>query len=174
MFTPRKQWQLDRRTFLRGAGVSLALPWLEAMGLRSGSLSHAGEMTQAEIPRRSYFSVWGFFNNRAVPKETGKDYPLPAPFDVLKDYKNDFTLISGLKVQNGSHGGPGSFLTGVNHSNNNFRFISVDQQIAQFHKGKTRVPSLVLGSSRATGFGGPFWTATSWTAYGTPIAAEDR
>ena len=83
MFTPRKPWQLDRRTFLRSAGVSLALPWLEAMGARSGSLCHAGEMTPTEIPRRAYFSVWGFFNNRAVPKETGKDYSLPAPFDAL-------------------------------------------------------------------------------------------
>ena len=52
------------------------------MGLRSGSLTHAGEMAPAEIPRRVYFSVWGFFNNRAVPAETGKDYLLPAPFDV--------------------------------------------------------------------------------------------
>jgi hypothetical protein len=174
MFTPRKQWQLDRRTFLRSAGVSLALPWLEAMGLRSGSLTHAGEITEAEIPRRAYFSVWGFFNNRAVPKETGKDYALPAPFDVLKDYKDDFTLLSGLRVSDGSHSGPGSYLTGLNAPKNNIRLISVDQQIAEFHKGKTRVPSLVLGLSRSTGFGGPYWTATSWTAYGTPIAAEDR
>jgi hypothetical protein len=174
MFAPRKKWQLDRRTFLRSAGVSLALPWLEAMGLRSGSLCHAGEMSQAEIPRRAYFSVWGFFNNRSVPKETGKDYALPAPFDVLKDYKDDFTLFSGLRVWNGSHNGPGAFLTGMNAPINDIRQISVDQQIAEFHKGKTRVPSLVLGINRSTGFGGPYWTATSWTAYGTPIAAEDR
>ena len=65
-------------------------------------------------------------------------------------------------------------LTGLNAPGNNFRLISVDQQIAEFHKGKTRVPSLVLGINRSTGFGGPYWTATSWTAYGTPIAAEDR
>jgi hypothetical protein len=174
MFIQRKPWQLDRRTFLRGAGVSLALPWLEAMGLRSTSVVHAGEMTPDEIPRRAYFSVWGFFNNRNVPKETGKDYALPAPFDVLKDYKNDFTLFSGLRVSDGSHSGPGSYLTGLNAPGNNTRLISVDQQIAAFHKGKTRVPSLVLGMNRSTGFGGPYWTATSWTAYGTPIAAEDR
>jgi Protein of unknown function (DUF1552) len=174
MFTPRKPWQLDRRTFLRSAGVSLALPWLEAMGARSSSLCHAGEMTPTEIPRRAYFSVWGFFNNRAVPKETGKNYALPAPFDVLKDYRDDFTMISGLKVFNGSHSGPGAFLTGANAPGNTFRLISVDQQIAEHYKGKTRVPSLVLGLSRSTGFGGPYWTATSWTAYGTPIAAEDR
>ena len=174
MFTPRQQWKLDRRTFLRSAGVSLGLPWLEAMGLRSGSLCHAGEMAQAEIPRRAYFSVWGFFNNRNVPKETGKDYPLPAPFDVLKDYQNDFTLFSGLKVSVGSHSGPSAFLTGLNAPINSSRLISVDQQIAEFYKGKTRMPSLVLGINRSTGFGGPYWHATSWTAYGTPIGAEDR
>jgi hypothetical protein len=174
MFIQRNRWRLSRRTFLRSAGVSLALPWLEAMGLRSTSVTNAGEMAVTEIPRRAYFSVWGFFNNRAVPTETGKDYLLPAPFDVLKDYRNDFTLFSGLRVSEGSHSGPGAFLTGLNAPNNNVRLISVDQQIAAFHKGKTRVPSLVLGLYRSTGYGGPYWTATSWTANGTPIAAEDR
>ena len=138
MYIQRKRWRMSRRTFLQAAGVSLALPWLEAMGLRSGSVTNAGEMAAAEIPRRAYFSVWGFFNNRAVPKETGKDYPLPAPFEVLKDYKNDFTLFSGLRVADGSHSGPGAFLTGTNGPRNSFRLISVDQQIAAFHKGKTR------------------------------------
>jgi hypothetical protein len=174
MFIQRNRWRLSRRTFLQAAGVSLALPWLEAMGLRSGSVTNAGEMTNAEIPRRTYFSVWGFFNNRTVPKETGKDYPLPAPFDVLAEYKNDFTLFSGLRVFRGSHDGPGAFLTGANSPINSFRLISVDQQIAAFQKGKTRLPSLVLGLYRSTGFGGPAWNATSWTANGTPIAAEDR
>jgi hypothetical protein len=80
MFTPRKPWQLDRRTFLRfdrrypGAPVA-ARRW----GLRSGSLCHAGEMTQAEIPRRAYFLGLGLLQQRAVPKETGKDYPFPHP-----------------------------------------------------------------------------------------------
>ena len=174
MFTPRKQWQLDRRTFLRSAGATLALPWLEAMGRRSGSLCHAGEMTEAEIPRRTYFSVWGFFNNRNVPKQTGKDYPLPVPFDVLQDYKNDFTLLSGLRASIGSHNGPGAFLSGMNGTSNSIRLVSVDQQIAEFNKGKTRFPSLVLGITRSTGFGTPYWTMTSWSRYGTPIAAEDR
>ena len=110
MSIQRKLWQLDRRTFLRATGVSLALPWLEAMGARSASVCTAGEMTDAEIPKRAYFSVWGFFNNRNVPTETGKNYTLPTPFDVLADYKKDFTLFSGLRVFDGSHAGPGAFL----------------------------------------------------------------
>jgi hypothetical protein len=174
MFIQRNRWRLSRRTFLRGAGVSLALPWLEAMGIRSGSVSNAGEITRSEIPRRCYFSIWGFFNNRAVPTETGKNYTLPMPFDALKDHKDDFTLFSGTRVFAGSHGGPGAFLSGKNAPSNNFRLPSVDQQIAAFHHGKTRVPSLVLGIGRSTGFGGPYWQTTSFSAHRTPIAPENR
>jgi hypothetical protein len=165
---------MKRRTFLQAAGVSLALPWLEAMGLRSASVTNAGEITSSEIPRRTYFSIWGFFNNRAVPKDTGKDYTLTAPFDVLKDHKNDFTLFSGMRCFSGSHSGPGGFLTGKNAPINSFRLPSVDQQIAAFHQGKTRVPSLVLAIGRATGLGGPFWYTPSWTLNRTPIAPENR
>ncbi len=170
----RKRWRLSRRTFLRAAGVSLALPWLEAMGLCSDSVSNAGKIADMEIPRRTYFSVWGFFNNRAVPTETGKNYTLTPPFDALKDYRDDFTLLSGMRVFAGSHGGPGAFLTGKNAPTNTFRLVSVDQQVAAFHQGKTRVPSLVLGIGRSTGFGGPYWYTTSWTANRTPIAPENR
>src|SRR5262245_8527027 len=60
MYIQRNRWRMNRRTFLEAAGVSLALPWLEAMGVRSGSVTNAGEMTAAETPRRVYFSHWGF------------------------------------------------------------------------------------------------------------------
>src|SRR5580698_3481364 len=93
MFIQRKRWQINRRRFLQAAGVSLALPWLEAMGANSTSVANAGAMTTSEIPRRAYFSVWGFFNNRAVPTETGKNYSLTGPFEALKEFKDDFTLI---------------------------------------------------------------------------------
>lgn len=168
------RWRVSRRTMLQSVGVSLTLPWLEAMGVNSSSVCNAGEIAASEIPRRSYFSVWGFFNNRNVPKQTGKDYTLTTPFDVLADFKSDFTLFSGLRVADGSHSGPGAFLTGANSPKNQVRLASVDQQIAAFHKGKTRVPSLVLALDRHTGYGGPYWNATSWTANGTPIAPENR
>src|SRR5262249_33452122 len=174
MFIERSGWGMKRGRFVQAAGVSLALPWLEAMGLRSASVTNAGEITSAEIPRRTYFSIWGFFNNRAVPKDTGKDYTLTAPFDVLKDHKNDFTLFSGMQCFSGSHSGPGGFLTGKNAPANSFRLPSVDQQIAGFHQGKTRVPSLVLAIGRSTGLGGPFWYTPSWTLNRTPIAPENR
>ena len=87
--------------------MSLALPWLEAMGLRSGSVTNAGEIARAEIPRRAYFSVWGFFNNRAVPKETGKDYTLPAPFDVLQGLQERFhALLRAARCRTEATPGP--------------------------------------------------------------------
>ena len=39
----KKSWQLGRRTVLKAAGVSMALPWLEAMGAPAD---------QQELPRR--------------------------------------------------------------------------------------------------------------------------
>ena len=110
----------------------------------------------------------------AVPKDTGKNYTLTGPFEVLKDLKDDFTLFSGMQCFSGSHSGPGAFLTGKNAPTNSFRLPSVDQQIAAFHHGKTRIPSLVLAIGRSTGLGGPFWYTPSWTPNRTPIAPENR
>src|SRR5262249_45485566 len=95
----RNRWRLNRRTFLRAAGVSLALPWLEAMGVRSASVTNAGEITSAEIPRRAYFSHWGFFEARAgIPMTTGLNYTLTPTLSPLQPYKNDCTLISGMSA----------------------------------------------------------------------------
>src|SRR5215470_11290993 len=93
-----RKWRINRRTVLQAAGVSLALPWLEAMGLRSGSVTNAGEITASETPRRVYFSHWGFFNNRSVPTSTGRDYTLTTPLGSLEPFKNDFNLLSGLRA----------------------------------------------------------------------------
>ncbi len=165
---------MNRRTFLEAAGVSLALPWLEAMGIRSGSVTNAGEITAAEAPRRVYFSHWGFFNNRCVPESTGRDYTLTTPLQSLEPFKNDFTLFSGMRAFTGGHSGCGCLLTGMNSPQNGYRLVSVDQQIASFNQGKTRVPSLVLSINRSTGFGGFVPSALSWTPNHTPIAPENR
>lgn len=165
---------MNRRTFLEAAGVSLALPWLEAMGLRSGSVTNAGEITAAEAPRRVYFSHWGFFNNRCMSTDTGRDYTLTTPLKSLEPFKNDFTLFSGMRGFTGGHSSCGCLLTGMNSPQNGYRLVSVDQQIASFYQGKTRVPSLVLGVNRSTGFGGFVPSALSWTANRTPIAPENR
>jgi len=96
------------------------------------------------------------------PEKTGKDYE-PTPYlEVLKDFRGDYTVISGL-----SHAGmsPGfahqasvSFLTGVPGAGRpGFRnAISLDQFAAEKIGGRTRFPSLALSSEGA----GLSWTRT--------------
>ena len=145
----RNQWRMSRRTFLRAAGVSLSLPWLEAMGANSTSCPRPGDHARREIPRRAYFSNWGFFEAMAgVPKETGLDYTLTPTLSAMAPYKRDFTLISDLRAFSGGHYQQPCLLTGMDTPANGMKLVSVDQQIADFYEGQTRVPSLVLAHDR--------------------------
>lgn len=160
-----RSWRLNRRTFLRAAGVCLPLPWLEAMGVRSASVANAGEITASEIPRRAYFSNWGFFEVAAgIPKDTGTNCTLTATLAPLAPHKNDCTVFSGLRAFSGGHYQQLCLLTGMNTSSNGMKLVSVDQQIADFYQGQTRVPSLVLSIERKP--------VLSWSRNKTPINPE--
>ncbi len=144
-----RSWRLDRRTFLRAASVCLPLPWLEAMGVRSASVTNAGEITAREIPRRAYFSNWGFFEVGAgIPKDTGVNYTPTPTLAPLAPYKNDCTVFSGMRAFSGGHYQQLCLLSGMNTTSNGVKLVSVDQQIADFYQGQTRVPSLVLSIER--------------------------
>src|SRR5437588_5609572 len=115
---------LDRRTFLRAAGVTLALPWLDA---------HAGT-ANATPPRRMVLicTPLGLHTPFLFPEQPGKDYQ-PTPYlEVLKDYRDDLTVVSGLshpEVESG-HDSIFSFLTAAPHPERRAGFrnsISVDQ-----------------------------------------------
>jgi hypothetical protein len=152
--------QLDRRHFLRAAGVSLALPWLEALAGPAGS-GPARRMVCINTPL-------GLHPPFFFPKTTGKDYE-PTPYlDVLKDLRDNFTVISGLTHPDvgASHDSNFSFLTGAPHPEQRAGFrnsISVDQVAAERIGGETRFPSLVLSCE---GFG------LSWTRSGAAIPSD--
>lgn len=169
---------LPRRTFLKGAGISLALPWLEAMSVRSGSVLTAGSMAPAETPRRAVFCFFGLgINGRDfTPPDVGPDYTLTPILKPLEAHRRDFTLISGLRLtHSGGHVGDRTFLTGTNTRSAGARLrISCDQELAQAVGRSTRFPSLVLGIKRGTGFGGNQDQTLSWTASGTPLPSENR
>jgi hypothetical protein len=71
-------WQMPRRTFLKGLGVSLALPWLEVMSANAKDITTAGSMAPHEIPRRAMFTFWGLGAETTgfTPPDTGKNYTL--------------------------------------------------------------------------------------------------
>lgn len=166
-----RNWKLSRRKLLQGAGVSLSLPWLEAMA--DPAAAAAGGH-----PKRAVFCMWGLgINGRDfTPKETGLDYKLTPILKPLADHKKDFTVISGLKLtHSGGHGGDRTFLTGTNtHRSGSKLRISCDQELAEAIGQDTRYRSLVLGIQRGTGFGQPQDSTLSWTRNGTPIPAENR
>src|SRR4051794_2885465 len=119
--------KLTRRTFLRTAGVSLALPWLDAFAL-------AQTPGTAAKPRRRMVCIntpLGVHPPFFFPQQAGKDYALSPYLEVLKEFRDDFTVISGLTHPEvgPSHDSNYSFLTGAPHPEHRAGFrntISLD------------------------------------------------
>ncbi len=169
---------LPRRTFLKGAGITLALPWLDAMSLGADSITTAGSISNVETARRAVFCFFGLgINGRDfTPAEAGTDYRLTPILQPLAELRRDFTVISGLKLTySGGHVGDRTFLTGTNTRSAGGKLrVSCDQELAQAVGNATRFPSLTLGIRRGTGFGGNQDQTLSWSPSGTPIPSENR
>src|SRR5689334_14194981 len=105
--------QLNRRLFLRAAGVSLALPWLEAL------VPARGPGAEARPPRRLVCvnTPLGLHPPSFFPQKAGKDYEVTPYLEVLQDLRDDFTVVSGLSHPDvgASHDSNYSFLTAAPH-----------------------------------------------------------
>ena len=170
------RWRMQRRTLLKGLGACVPLPWLEAMSAQAANITTAGSMAADEVPRRAMFTYWGLgLEIRGfTPPDTGRDYTLTPSLQPLAPFKDDCTVMTGLTAYSGGHGSCSCLLTGVNTVRNAKVLTSLDQQLAGYHGSATRFPSLVLGTVRETGFGGPFPMTLSWSRNGTPITPENR
>ena len=159
-FTTRSA--LSRRTFLRGAGVALSLPWLEAM--------QPAFAADPKTPMRfiGILNYYSFHAPNLFPTESGTDYK-PTPYlEGLQPHRNDFTVISGLnhpEVRDG-HASDKSFFTGAPHPGSpSFRnTISLDQLAAERIGPDTRYPSLNFSTN--PGF------SCSYTRSGVAIPPE--
>lgn len=157
--------RLGRRTFLRAAGVSLALPCLDA-------LAQTPARGAAPVaPRRRMVCICtplGLHTPNLFPEEAGRGYqttPYLAPLEELRD---DFSVISGLAHPDvdASHDSIYSFLTAAPHPERRAGFrnsISLDQLAAEHIGGRTRFPSLSLS---AEGF------SLSWTRSGALVPSD--
>jgi hypothetical protein len=154
---------LNRRTFLKSSGVALALPWLEAM--------HPVYARRAVVPpKRMVFvcTALGVHSPAWFPKNAGAAYESTEYLDLLKAYRDDFTVFSGLSHpdQGGEHATLMTWLSAArNPGQDGFHnSISVDQYAAEKLGYATRFPSLVL-SSEGRG-------SQSYTGSGVMIPAE--
>ena len=131
---------IPRRALLKGTGVALALPWLDAM--------QPALAAEAPPPMR-FIGILNYFSFHApylFPKEAGPGYTPTRYLEVLEPHRADYTIISGLnhpEVRDG-HASDKSFFTGAPHPvSPAFRnTISLDQLAAERIGSDTRYPSL--------------------------------
>src|SRR4051812_13586388 len=162
--TTLKTNAISRRTILRGLGVGLALPLLDAM-------NPAARAQSAAAPRRMFAvcNNLGLLPDEFFPQGAGAGYTPSNYLKLLQDYRKDFTVFSGVSHPNvdGGHPSDISFLTAAPHpASSSFRnTISLDQYIAERIGNQTRFPSLTLSVNT----GG---RTLSWAGNGGAIPPE--
>jgi hypothetical protein len=158
---------LNRRAFLRGAGVTLALPFLEAMQPAFGA------QAATAIPRRMVCiqTNMGILPQFFFPEAAGRDYASTAYLERLQAHRDQITVFSGVSYPgvDGGHTAEKCFLTGTPHpARGGFRNgISLDQFAAEEIGNQTRHPSLVLAVTNEN-------ATMSFTRNGAPIPSEQN
>ena len=133
---------------LRAAGLTLALPALEALVPRQAVAAAA-----ADAPRRMVCvcTTLGINAESIFPKETGRDYELTPYLEPLRDLRDDFTLFSGLSHPevDGGHSSEVTFLSAAPHPKSpSFKnSISLDQFLIEKQPIETRFSNLSLTTS---------------------------
>lgn len=197
MFATGRSGGLSRRTVLRGLGVSVALPWLEAMAGASGAAAKAAERTgarmagAAEIPLRMafIFTPNGVHSPAWLPEGVGAGYRLSPTLEPLGAVREHFSVLTGLTLDRARSNGDGpgdharsaaSFLTGCQArktSGNDIHLgVSVDQFAAKQIGERTRLPSLELGceysqptGSCDSGYSCAYTSNVAWRDEDTPV-----
>jgi hypothetical protein len=196
---------LSRRTVLRGLGTALALPWLEAMMPRSARASAAGKppvrMAFIHVPNgivtrrlqdgKVLNAAWtpegrldwrpgqgGVLLPAWTPEAVGAlPGQLPSLLDPLADFRDDFSIITGLANAPGRAGlghGPaqGAYTTCARPNRttgNDYRAGTSVDQVAANHLGdRTRLPSLQVGTGDSGAIEG-YMSSLSWRDATTPL-----
>lgn len=155
MFITKKH--IPRRTFLRGAGAVVALPFLESMVPAQTLLS----LTAATPPIRAGFlyMMHGAIMSNWTPAQTGTNFELSRILQPLQPYKDSLLVVSGLEADTA---GPGPGESGGDHVRSAAAFLSgarakrtagadvylgttVDQVFAKKLGQETALPSIELG-----------------------------
>ena len=169
---------VSRRRFLRGAGILLSLPWLEAMQPAFAALAPKAAdaaATPGGKPRRmlGICNNLGLLPDRFFPRAAGADYALSPYLELLREHRERFTVFSGVSHPDvdGGHPADNCFLTAAPHpGRGSFRnTISLDQYIGERIGHLTRFPSLTLGVNVQKG-----QRSLSWTSSGVLIPCEEK
>jgi hypothetical protein len=159
---------MNRRTFLRSASVCIGLPLLDAMlpiGIGADQKAAAMQGRRMLLIGRGLGLHAPFF----FPDKPGKDYAPSRLLMPLTEYRQDFTVFSGMSHRGypGGHGTEAALFTGVGpegmRSNDLRNTISLDQEVASRLGSETRFASLQMGGGDV-----------SWNRKGVKLPSESR
>jgi len=148
---------IDRRRFLQGAGLSLALPLLES------GVPRVFAAAPAQRPRRilAIGNHLGFYPPAFFPKAAGADYVSSQTLKNIEKHRKNFTVFSNLDHDaTGGHGGVNAFLTGIRKKESDGfseKNVSLDQVAAEHSGSAARFPSITAGLAEGTDM---CWTRT--------------
>ena len=180
----KKSWHIDRRTFIRGMGVTCMLPFFEGMAMTSLS-KFAKPVSPKRLcilyfpngvglpPKESiYHKKWSWF-----PIGEGSDYKMTKSLSPLSPYRSDMSIMGGLSHPFSrnvlGHMAGDSFLTGGDLRGEYKNSISLDQVAAEKLSHYTRFPSLTLSTDGGVGYKSRTSTL-SFNSSGKPIPSEHR
>ena len=176
---------IDRRRFLRGSGVALALPWFESLR----GIASAAETTSKRNRLACFYMPdgvpmplaadpahkdWAWF-----PHGSGKEFTFTKCLEPLEHLRSELTVLSGLShpaVRSiHGHSNADQFLTGAatGPSGDYRNSISLDQEYAAHVGDQTRFSSLVMSTDGGTGTPRGAHTV-SYNRSGRAIPAEHR
>lgn len=184
---------LERRTFLRGVGAAISLPFLDAMvpAFSRAASKAPCRMAFVYVPNGIIMEEW-------TPAIEGEVAPLPAALPrisaPLAPYRDDISMLAGLTCNGGralgdgagDHGRAGAAYLTATHPRKTagkdiHTGISVDQIAAQHLADKTRFASLelgcedgVIGGNCDNGYSCAYTNSLSWRSPANPMPPEVR
>lgn len=178
---------LTRRTFLRGVGVTMALPWLDSLNvLRAAANTDAGANVEA-LPKRFavMFMGCGVNMNHWWAKGSGAEMQLGKTLECLEPVKTKINVINGLFNKSATGQGihpaqTGNLLSGVPIQRGAIIHggISVDQMLANTIGQNTLQSSLVLACEQPmtgyheSNFSNAYSSHISWQSADSPVPNE--
>jgi hypothetical protein len=182
------KFPISRRTMLRGTGVALALPWLEAMRTER-LLAAPADPEPAPSRLGVLFMPNGVRQDQWTPEGTGREHKLSDTLQPLECFRDQLLVLTNLWNRN-SQPGDGHYvktagiLTGTTINKTvgvdlNCNGVSMDQVAAQHFGRHTPLPSLELGTEPVqtgvdlvVGYTRVYGAHIAWRGPTKPLAKE--
>ena len=178
------QQTFSRRTFLRGVGVSMALPWMESLRVWGDEAKAVRGGSEAPVRLAVLFAGNGFHSKEWWARGAGRSMELGQVLAPLADFRDRMLFIRGLYNAEALKGNihssqTGNLLSGAPlASGGEIRSgMSFDQLFARTHGKSTKVPSLVLACEKSNpsvhkNYSMLYSSHISWTSPTAPSPLE--